>query len=500
MAALWPFHVTGRGEIALDAETSRIPLPSDLLVDPDSGRVDLPPDPDDDALRADAKAVVNQLSGLSITGRLLFDVTADLDPRSVTPDAVQLWRLSDPPVPVPVTVRAWREDGPCEAVDRGCRHVVVDPGPLPLRPATSYGLVVLRRLRTRDGRGLVPMPTGLFLTSRAPLVDATGRSTSASLSDAEARRLEPTRALLEPLVEAIGRDSLVTGWTITTLDRAAALAEDVGRAEVHGVDPRPVVTRRRPAVSLLGDDALSDLFPGALNPAIPIYTPRTDGIAEVVEGTILTPNHLDPVTRRWVDEPVVEPIAFMAAIPEGVSPTEPVPVVLFGHGVTTDRRFVLTVAGPLARRGLATVAIDLPYHGERTVCVDRNLLAVPNPLPGVLRDVTGLRDDLIQWPGCPSGAAGTCAPTGECLDEAGQPEPFSALPVVDLRPASGAAFLDTADLPHIPTTFDRRSSIWELCAGPSRRGRGRRHSGSASRPTASTTWGSPSGVFSAWST
>ncbi len=462
VAALWPFHVTSRGEVAIDAETGRVPLPSDLLVDPDTGLVALPEAADDDALRVDAKAVINQLRGFSITGRLLFEVTAELEPSTATPQNVQLWALDDPPTPVPVRVEAWRDDGPCPSGGRGCTKVVVDPGPLPLEPASRYGLVVLDGLTTRDGAPLSPTPTGVFLRSRVPLVDEAGRSQLAAVDDRDARRLEPTRRALAALIEHVGRGEVVSGWTLTTLDRAEGLRESVRLAELHGVDPEPRVDRRVPAYALVGDDALTDLFPGAVNAAVPLYLPRVEGIAEVVEGTILTADHLDPVTRRWVDEPVVRPIAFVATVPEGVSPVEPVPVVIFGHGVTTDRRFVLTVGGPLGRRGLAAIAIDLPYHGERTVCVERNLVAVPNPLPDALRELAGLEDDLVQWPPCASGARATCGPTGECLDEDGLPEPFSRLPVIDLRPASGAAFLDTEDLPHIPDRF--RQSLVDLGA------------------------------------
>ncbi|MEO0601040.1 MAG: hypothetical protein AAF211_06365 [Myxococcota bacterium] len=462
VAALWPFHVTARGEVAIDAATSRVPLPSDLLIDPETERVALPDDPEDDTLRVDAKAVVNRFGGFSITGRQLFEVTAELDPRTATSSSVQLWVLTDPPTPVPVWVEAWREDGPCDPDDRDCTKVVVDPGPLPLQPATTYGLVVLRGLHTRDGASLAPTPTGVFVMGAAPLVDPRGQSALSSVDDVDARRLERTRQDLLPLLEHLGRDEVVSGWTFTTLDRDAALREDVTRADRLGLDPEPVVTMRRPAYALLGDDALTDLFPGTVNPAIPVYVPRTEGIGEVIEGTLLTADHLDPITRRWRDDPIVRPMAFMATVPEEGSLDDPIPMVIFGHGVTTDRRFLVTVAGPLARRGLGAIAIDLPYHGERTVCVERNLVAIPNPLPESLRDITGLEDDLVQWPPCPSGVDATCSPEGACLDADGRPEPFSRIPVIDLRPASGAAFLDTEDLPHIPDRF--RQSLVDLGA------------------------------------
>ena len=40
-------------------------------------------------------------------------------------------------------------------------------------------------------------------------------------------------------------------------------------------------------------DALSELFPGALNPADEFYIGRIWGVGEVVQGTLQTPDFLD---------------------------------------------------------------------------------------------------------------------------------------------------------------------------------------------------------------
>ena len=150
----------------------------------------------------------------------------------------------------------------------------------------------------------------------------------------------------------------------------------------------------------------------------------------------------------------------MLTLPEARFAEPPVPVVIFGHPIVTDRRFGLAVAGALAQRGFALFAIDLPFHGERTACVDDSLIALPNFLPPELQELTGLTDALLSLPPCRSGEGATCGPEGRCLDRDGQPEPFSTLVsvrdrtvLIDMRPASGAAFLDTHDVPHIPDHF-----------------------------------------------
>ena len=136
--------------------------------------------------------------------------------------------------------------------------------------------------------------------------------------------------------------------------------------------------------------------------------------------------------------------------------------MIFGHAVVTDRRFLLTVSGALAEKGFAAVSVDFPFHGERIACIDASLVSVPNFFPPALQPIVGFTDPLISARPCVSGAAASCSPEGRCLGADGLPEPFNAFPIVDVRPASGAAFLDVADLPYIPDHF--RQALVDLGA------------------------------------
>ncbi|MEZ4241399.1 MAG: hypothetical protein R3F59_35655, partial [Myxococcota bacterium] len=380
----------------------------------------------------------------------------------------ELWDLSRAPVRVPASVRAWRAEGPCASGDDGCVHVVVDPepeapggAPLPLAPATTYAVVVRDGVTDRWGAPLLPMAVGQLLKVDAALA-VDGASTVGSVPDADAARVEPLRAEVDLLLDAIGRDGVVTAWPFTTLDAVTPLRDLLGVPDRMGYDPSPTVTDRGPPNRLFGSDPLSDLFPGLLNPADLVYLPRVDGVAEVIEGTIPSPVHLDPVTRRWREPPVLDDIAFVATLPAGVPADQPVPVVIFGHAVVTDRRFVLTISGELAKRGFAAISVDFPYHGERIACVDASLVAVPNFFPPSLQPLIGATDPLLYARPCASGDRASCSPDGRCLGPDGQPEPFAAFPIVDVRPASGAAFLDVHDLPHIPDHF--RQALVDLSA------------------------------------
>src|SRR5258706_130527 len=111
--------------------------------------------------------------------------------------------------------------------------------------------------------------------------------------------------------------------------------------------------------------------------------------------------------------------------------TTPFPVVIFGHAILTEHRFVLALGDALAARGYAAISIDFPYHGERTWCSSEGPLSVPDPRTGKL---TGL-------PACDSGS--TCNQrNGRCEDAAGQGNHLARFPVVPMYAATGAAFLE----------------------------------------------------------
>jgi pimeloyl-ACP methyl ester carboxylesterase len=152
--------------------------------------------------------------------------------------------------------------------------------------------------------------------------------------------------------------------------------------------------------------------------------------------------YLDPVTRGFREggDYEVENVTFTMTIPRNADPEKPLKVVVFGHGIMTERRFVLAVADTLARNGFAAVSIDLPYHGTRTTCVDTSPIAVVNPQTG----------EPTNLPPCSDGAV--CSPEGQCIGGDGK-SAFRQWPAVGFPVASGAAFLELDLLPEIRDHF-----------------------------------------------
>lgn len=465
VAAAFDFRVTTRAELALDRATQRVPLPLDLLRDAQSGLVELAPHAEDTALEAEAKRVANTLRGFGLSADPFFEVTQAVDPATATPDTVQLWALGGTPTRLDagVEVMAGAGAGRCRRTpaDADCRYVFVRlrGASLPLAPGATYAVVVTDGLHDLQGRSVVAMPAGALLTLDAP-VAVEGRSAVPSLGDADARQVEAVRGDVDVLLDAIGRGGVAAAWTFTTMDPFPALEEASHRTERMGLAVRPRVTWRRPASSVFTDDALSELFPGGLNPAPAFYQGRVAGVREVISGTLPAPDFLDDTTRRETDTYAIEDLPFWAMTPEGYSPQRRLPVLIFGHAIVTDRRFQLMVASELVARGFVVIGVDWPYHGERTACVEASLVAIPNFFPEGLQPVVGFEEDLIWLPPCASGEEATCGPRGACLDARGRPEPFTTFPVIDMKSASGAAFMDTMDIPHIPDHF--RQALTDL--------------------------------------
>ncbi len=468
LVALWSFTVTTRAELAMDRPSQRMPIPFDLLIDPDTGLVDLKPAPWDDELEADAKVQINEMAGFAVSANLMFETTRPISALTATIDNIQLYEL-DSMTTVPLErVMVMTEEGeePCHQspVDPGCKHlvVVVEPDHLPLKPQTSYALVVHDGLRTVEGDPISPMLIGHFMRSDTPLL-VNGVNQLDSLTDDLAERLETSRAKIDGLLDYLGRNDVITAWPFTTMLVPPNVETAIDTAATLETPVEPVDIQWKTLDAFNKDEAFESLFPGTLAfPVREIYATRLTGVARVVEGAIPMPYLLDRVTRRFRPngEYELENVRFVMTIPETAGPSNPAPVMIFGHAVTTDRRFVLTIGGELAQKGFAAIAIDFPFHGERTVCVDATLVAIPNFLSEELKDLLDYHDNLIMLPPCMSGENASCSPTGQCLDADGNPEPFNNLltfagkpAVFDYKPASGAAFLDIDDIPYISDHF-----------------------------------------------
>ena len=414
VAALWAFTITRHTELAMDQPSQRMPLPIELMIDPATGHVDAPAAPWDTPTEAEAKARLSEFTGFGLSGSQLLEFTQPMDPATLSDATVRLYDITATPVQVPATVELLADK----------THVVVTPKSGRLAEQTRYAVVVADAVRDAAGATPVRMPIGHFLQAHAPLL-AAGASQIRAVTDRDATRLENARGELAAALDALGRDHVLAAWPFTTMPVAAPLAALRGQAQVLAVPADPANV-----VHMTPGQALAD-FPFGIGSIL--------NVGDVYHGTIQSPQFLDPRTRAWRGDgnPTTEDIKFTMTVPKHM--TGPVPVVIFGHGLVTERRFVLAVGDALAAKGYATISIDFPYHGERTYCATGGPISVVNPLDGSLASLN------------PCQAGSTCNDFGRCVDAQGNGNHLATFGVISTPVASGAVFLE---IDHIANSKD----------------------------------------------
>jgi hypothetical protein len=329
--------------------------------------------------------------------------------------------------------------------------VIVAPAEQRLAEATSYLVVVDNSVRDTEGRAITAMPAGHLLKIHSPVYDGAA-SLVGGVDPPDAHKIEVSRTQIQGVLDQLGRDHILAAWPFTTMAVAQPLAEARKSAERLGTSPDPANIEQ-----LSTGDAVLDF---------PLGIASLGNVDHVVYGTIQSPYFLDTQTRalRTDGGHVVEDVAFTLSIPKDPKPG-PMPVVIFGHGLVTERRFVLAVANALAAKGFAAISIDFPFHGKRTYCATGGPISVVNPTTGEVQSLNP----------CQSGS--TCNKEGRCVDSNGQGNNLAKFPIIDLPVASGAVF---NEVDHIASSKDHfwqalvdlgslerslRSGAWEPLLG-----------------------------------
>jgi dienelactone hydrolase len=283
------------------------------------------------------------------------------------------------------------------------------------------------------------MPVGHFLTSRATLYEG-GESMVDAVDAEDAKLVEPVRQEVSELLANLDQtDDLLTAWTFTTMTVQAPLDELAQLPETLGVSPEPTDVEHMTPVQAAGD--------------FPLGIASLVSVGDVYNGYIESPVFLDPLTRGWRTDGghEVQKIPFTLTVPRSVEAGKPLPVVIFGHAIMTERRFVLAIAEHLAARGFAAISIDFPFHGDRTYCWSEGPLSIPDPQTG---ELTPLDDP------CQDGY--TCADDGRCVDTSGHGNELRDWPIIGMHQASGAAFIEIEKISNTRDHF--RQSVIDLRA------------------------------------
>lgn len=334
-----------------DPQQGKVPRPSHWLFDTSSQHINLPVQADDSEEVAHLKDVLSGYDGFSTRASILFEVSEKVDTASaLEPGVVRLFRYDsdrDELVEETDLERHVMEDG---------RTISIRPS-LALEPASTYLHVVTGGLKTEQGKPVIAQPQSALMTFDSPLYE-NGKSTVSVLSDDEASRLEPERAKVDTLLTraemryGVSREDIAFAGVFRTVDVVSYLMDR--RAKLYREDLRTDV------VNVLSKSPSARGLPFVLR-----------DVETVVTGQVTVMDHLDKRTLRVREDGLYEErqVDFLLTIPEGANKGEPIPTVIFGHGLATSRELLYMIAQKLAEHGYAAITLDLPYHGERAICV-----------------------------------------------------------------------------------------------------------------------------------
>jgi dienelactone hydrolase len=415
-----------------DPASGIVPLPNALLMDPATGRLDVPPacgeQPGSSAERL--RSALNQLDGFG-TSRQSLVATFDepIDPASLE-GRVALVRLTERgqpvnpfegPVPIDVLTSSTRRSAPDCSSSLELPSVVIRPRE-PLRQASTYAVVIARGVTNDIGEDFEPSVTwALVRQARAPVrFAATAAAGEAPIYNAtpfdpaEPEALASLRGLdllwrgHAPLLSALdllapvvlpgivwSRDDVLLAWGFSTqtisdvfdasIDGSPAswIADNVAPLSLPAAAAgggAPVSVEQAfgvalPGVSceLLGCAAIGAIYTaGAAAPPPTFQSASYLTNDDCALAAASTGAFSDPISPMRTCERQLPILAFVPAAPP---PATGYPVVLFAHGIGRSKEDLFALAGSLASFGMASVAVDAVDHGARAVRISSDAAA-----------------------------------------------------------------------------------------------------------------------------
>lgn len=108
--------------------------------------------------------------------------------------------------------------------------------------------------------------------------------------------------------------------------------------------------------------------------------PLIPAAAGVVRGEVLVTDFRNDLgVIQSLDNPKGTWVPFMMVVPRRAPESGKAPIAIYGHGLSIMKESMIVVAETNAQRGVATIGIDVPNHGERQDGYGGYLLEVANP-------------------------------------------------------------------------------------------------------------------------
>ena len=378
-----------RFKAIFDPSNSVIPFPINLLLlGTLDGTLNIPVEDPSDI--SDPKVSLNALDGFSTIAPFSTTFNEEIsDDPAVLNGAVRIYEVTVDPATrlvdeiVDVLVPGTHFIASRSSVDPQNRTLAILPLQ-PLQPQSTYLVGITRDFESATGVRPIQDTTYTFARFRESLVDDDGNSKIAALTNDQAQSLNALRPIFNaqddaltdflasnpthPLIDLVEPPSnLVLAWNFPTQSVGAVLP--VVRSLAR--DPDQNSAEDPVSSTIIGDVADSplgaaDIYIGTLD--VPYYLTAPANKDDLTPlGTFWQAKNVFAGERNLTaanplpQATSIETIPLMLSIPKlGAAPW---PVIIFQHGITTNRANMLAIADAAAGAGFAVVAIDLPLHG-----------------------------------------------------------------------------------------------------------------------------------------
>lgn len=347
----------------VDLANGVIPLPNNLLLNPTTGKLNLPGGTDD-GVDSTVNAA-NSLDGFSTTAPIVIPFRGTVVPGTVTQQNL----------PVFDSVTGQPVLGTYKVESATAGSVVTFVPVRPLNSNTNYVVVLTQGIISAlSNTPILSDNVITFIQQPTPLVDGQGNSTTRLLTNEQANSLEPVRQANQPVIGAAEKltntnranipfaFAFKTQTLFTALPAARAVVQTANAGLVNTTPGNNPIATAAGVPNVL--PSVAQLFTQL---GVPAAVP-TAGIASIYRGTIAVPQfRQDPLNGFWANPPVqtgTTNVTWIMCRPDPTTFPGPRPVVIYQHGITRNKGDMFVLAAAFNSVGIATIAIDFPLHGD----------------------------------------------------------------------------------------------------------------------------------------